>query len=254
MQASSYSGTGYQPCVYTYVPTETVGENKGPITSTLYNGTVVYCTSAAYVNANANSQKTCVGSQSVISTNTAIAASYFSSSSAAVASMEASKSSASVAASPTAAVWFVRDPFEPGTASNMWTKYDKWAVFYADSGSYDPPDLCADPDYTTKATKDNSHYVGSYMFPTKIDFGSNKKFKDCSFQAATWKLTGNMNEAVDPGAGFFSCPSSGSSSGFNASCTGIFPDRHKQTSCNSDYTESRYPMDLCLIRPADAVS
>ncbi|KAJ5595197.1 uncharacterized protein N7459_001405 [Penicillium hispanicum] len=246
--ASSTSGEkNYQPCVYYYSPTQTVAPNKGPITSTLIDGVVVYCTSAEYVDFDVTDQKTCVGSSSVISTNTAVAAAYYSSSSSVQASIEASISSASVAASPTAAVWIAMGS-GAGTLEGEYGNTPEWAAFYVDSGSLDQPDMCEKPTYTVLAK--DAIYIGSEEYPDTIKFGSNKKLKDCVYQAKTWDIHGAIGG--DTGIGYFYCPDN--SLNVNATCTGDFPAQNNQTVCWSDDDDMFYPKTVCRISPDDHLS
>ncbi|KAJ5390525.1 uncharacterized protein N7496_001593 [Penicillium cataractarum] len=65
---SSTSGmTNYQPCAWTTLPPLYTDVNVGPITSTLSDGDVVYCTSAHWAE-DGGSSKYCLGSVSTIST------------------------------------------------------------------------------------------------------------------------------------------------------------------------------------------
>lgn len=114
---SSISGqSNYNPCGYTTSPTTAPATSVAPFTTTESDGEVVSCASSTYYNYAVNTNPTCAGATSVVSTITSIASMYSTSvaTSVSVASVASFASAANVAwssaaAAPSAACWILAD-------------------------------------------------------------------------------------------------------------------------------------------------
>ncbi|KAJ5591960.1 uncharacterized protein N7459_002329 [Penicillium hispanicum] len=188
--APSTSGqTGYQPCVYTARPTVTVGSNMGPILSTMSDGVVVSCSSAKYQDYNVNNVKECVGSSSVVSTDSSMYNSYYSSSASVAASIayaqiSAESASSAAMASPTAIVWIGETWEYKDYSTTEKINWMAWVARNDDMSGY--ADWCDDI-VSVKKSNDYVQSVEGTPMPETVSFkkSSVDALKDCTYASPT---------------------------------------------------------------------
>ncbi|GLI80959.1 hypothetical protein PoHVEF18_009327 [Penicillium ochrochloron] len=209
---SSTSGmTNYQPCAWTTLPPLYTDVNVGPITSTLSDGDVVYCTSAHWAE-NGGSSKYCLGTVSTIST----------ASHKTTTTTSSSKTSTGVSAtgtgSPTGEMYI-------GIITEGYTF--TWDVYIPTVGTI--PNWCDDSAGSMSASGDTTRYY----YPPDI------KFQDLDGKAKNYPCvyTGDKDTV-----GKLACEGMG-----EVPCTGDFPQSKDSPLCTNSvvYAGSAFPRVYC---------